>query len=100
VSIQGNQIQVEVDPNINIEIKQVGSINMIHNPHEFQLNIIQEVLIQDEKNQPNKIVRRTVGRFSLSPAMAKQMLQVLTTNINRFESDYGEIVTVVPKGHK
>lgn len=97
-----NKPKINLDLNLEIEVKQVNEVDVMHNPHDFVVTLSQIIttLGRDERGRQAiaNITKRPIGRFAMSPAMAKNMLQVLQTNIKKYEEKYGEIVIFPPEG--
>ncbi len=102
-------------PNIKI-IDQEQSANIatefhvLHTPNEFLLTII-ETIPEMEYKVPSDtegkqvprlhntaIYHKVVGRFGMSPATFKKLVQVITQNLTQFESKFGQIAINPPEG--
>jgi hypothetical protein len=104
-------------PNIKIvdqdqAAKVATEFHVMHTPNEFFLTVIAVIpqmgfKISDQQDQTGKripqllntgIHHKVVGRFGMSPATFKKMVNVSGQNLKQYEGKYGEIAINPPEG--
>lgn len=84
---QGNQIQIQLRP--EVADGKFSNLAMIgHTPNEFLIDFI--------FHAPNMPQAPVVSRIIMTPENAKQLLYALQDNVNRYESNFGEIKPRLP----
>jgi len=80
--------------------KYVNFAKVVFTPNEFFCDFITLYpLVEDKPAPPGELLQvrgDVVGRFAMSPAHAKQLLQILAQTVSRYEEQYGEIVVHGP----
>ncbi|MCY3410337.1 MAG: DUF3467 domain-containing protein [Candidatus Heimdallarchaeota archaeon] len=100
-------------PVIKIEGQDKSSLfasefHCLHTPHEFlltvlevlpQMKFVHEDVMHPTTNQPGKVARlkndfilqKIIGRYAMSPASFKKLVNVLNQNLKKYEEKFGEI---------
>jgi hypothetical protein len=84
-------LDIVYDHNLKLSTETIHDVTIQHNPYQFLLELGQDIPLV-EMGQEVKLIKKTVGRFSLSPIFAKLLRNVLDDNIKNYESKFGEII--------
>ncbi|MHA2502436.1 MAG: DUF3467 domain-containing protein [Candidatus Kariarchaeaceae archaeon] len=106
--------RIEIE-GLNQSAKLAQEFQISHTPNEFLLNLI-EVIPQmgfKVREQPGKepgsirksaqlehtgMLQKVVGRFVMSPAAMKKLVNVMNHNLKQYEEKFGEIAINPPEG--
>lgn len=96
------------------EANFVSEFHIMHTPNEFLLTLLEVIpqmkfevqdIIHPKTQKPSKITRMTndgilqkvVGRYGMSPASYKKMVQIMNQNLMNYEKKFGEIMIQPPE---